>query len=93
MLEPSITRLNGSLMVIDRTLAWEVLQALCLMAKMSRLKELTRLTKSTRLVEVLCFRKYVLWNAMHGKKYFHTGIQHFTCNIQRGAKCRHTCKN
>ena len=39
MLQSSIARLDGSLMAINKTSAWEVLCAFCLM-EMSRLMEL-----------------------------------------------------
>ena len=55
MLQSYITRLDGNLMALNRTSAWKVLRAFCLM-KMSHLVEVTCL------VEMLCVKKYhVSW--------------------------------
>ena len=43
MLQSSIARLNGSLIVLNRTSAWEILRVFCLM-EMSRLVEVPCLT-------------------------------------------------
>ena len=48
-------------MVLNRTSAWEMLRVICLM-------------EMSHLVEMLCLRKYKA-SSMHGKKYFHEGIQ------------------
>ena len=62
MLQSSIARLGRSLMAPDRTLACEVLHAICLMS---------RLVEYTHLVEAPCLWKYhVMWK----KKYFQEGI-------------------
>ena len=64
MLQSSIAGLDGSLMVIYRTLTWEVLLAFYLM-------EMSRLVELTRLMEVSCLRKYhISWKCHMRKKVF-----------------------
>ena len=62
MLQSSIASLDGSLMAINRTFAWEVLCAFCLM-------EVSHHVELTHLVEVPCPTS--CGNATRGKHYFH----------------------
>ena len=62
MLQSSIARLEGSVMALYRTLAWEVLHAFSLI-------EILCLVEVTHLVKVLCLRKYQVEKSISMKKF------------------------
>ena len=82
MLQSSIARLNGSLIALNRTSAWEIPRVFCLI-------------EMSHLMEVPYLRKYHISWKCHVWKIvdFHKEIQQVTRKIQHRATCGHTCKN
>ena len=62
MLQSSIARLDGSVMALYRTLAWEVFREFSVI-------EMSCLVEVTHLMKVLCLRKYQVEKSISMKKY------------------------